>query len=390
MKNILNICRKELKKIFQDKRMVFSVIILPGLMLFAVYALMGSFMNNTVDRVEEHKSIIYVDNATDKFLEIINTPNFNVEIVNISNDESANIQNIKDDIYKGKIDALIVFTAKTDVEKETAKVYYNSGEGNSNAAYSKISSALIDYNKSLQIENNVDPDIIQILTPEVIVDEVKAGAKALGLIVPMLIVIFIFASALSISAEAIAGEKERNTLATLLVTPIKRSEIIIGKIASSVIITILSALSSFIGLMGSLPMMGNMFGTNGISLNYSFVVIIGILLMIILIALYGVVMILSASVYAKNIKEASTLAMPIYMIGIFVPLFAGLQESVPSEVYYYLIPFYNSIIALKGLISLDYNVLNIALTFVSSIVYIGGLIYFLTYLFKKESILFKK
>ena len=33
MKNIWNVCRKDLKRVFQDKRMIFSTIILPGLII---------------------------------------------------------------------------------------------------------------------------------------------------------------------------------------------------------------------------------------------------------------------------------------------------------------------------------------------------------------------
>jgi sodium transport system permease protein len=69
----------------------------------------------------------------------------------------------------------------------------------------------------------------------------------------MLIIMFLFSGAMSIGPDSIAGEKERGTIATLLVTPVKRSEIAIGKVMSLSIISLFSATSSFIGIMLSLP-----------------------------------------------------------------------------------------------------------------------------------------
>ncbi|MFQ7035420.1 MAG: ABC transporter permease subunit [Candidatus Borkfalkia sp.] len=52
---------------------------------------------------------------------------------------------------------------------------------------------------------------------------------------------------MGIAPESIAGEKERGTIATLLVTPIKRSELVVGKVLSLSALSSLSAISSFIG-----------------------------------------------------------------------------------------------------------------------------------------------
>ena len=55
--------------------------------------------------------------------------------------------------------------------------------------------------------------------------------------------------------ESIAGEKERGTIATLLVTPMKRSSLALGKVFSLSIIALLAGCSSFIGTFAALPKM---------------------------------------------------------------------------------------------------------------------------------------
>jgi sodium transport system permease protein len=42
MRNILNIMKKELKKVLGNPRAFISTIVLPGLMIFLVYSFMGS------------------------------------------------------------------------------------------------------------------------------------------------------------------------------------------------------------------------------------------------------------------------------------------------------------------------------------------------------------
>ncbi|MCK7484352.1 MAG: ABC transporter permease subunit [Bacillus subtilis] len=65
----------------------------------------------------------------------------------------------------------------------------------------------------------------------------------LSTLLPMLVVMFMFTGAMAIGPESIAGEKERGTIATLLVTPVKRREIALGKVFSLGVLSLISAAS---------------------------------------------------------------------------------------------------------------------------------------------------
>ena len=45
MNNILTILKKELARFFGDKRLAFSSILLPGLMIYIMYTFMGSALS---------------------------------------------------------------------------------------------------------------------------------------------------------------------------------------------------------------------------------------------------------------------------------------------------------------------------------------------------------
>ncbi len=69
--------------------------------------------------------------------------------------------------------------------------------------------------------NSDNPDMV-------IQDEQKAGGKALGMMLPYFVTILLFAGAMGLGTDMVAGEKERGTMASMLVAPIKRSSIVLG------------------------------------------------------------------------------------------------------------------------------------------------------------------
>ena len=130
------------------------------------------------------------------------------------------------------------------------EVYYNSTSTESSAAYQLVSYALDSYEAALANKFDVNAatdDSYDLASKE------DSTAQFFAMMLPMLMTMFLFSGCMAIAPESIAGEKERGTIATLLVTPIKRSELAIGKIISLSAIGLLSGLSSFVGTMLSLP-----------------------------------------------------------------------------------------------------------------------------------------
>ena len=50
MKHAFNIVRKELDKIFRNPRLIFSTFILPGLLIFVIYSVLGKTLNSQVQK----------------------------------------------------------------------------------------------------------------------------------------------------------------------------------------------------------------------------------------------------------------------------------------------------------------------------------------------------
>lgn len=220
-------------------------------------------------------------------------------------------------------------------------------------------------------------------------DEEDISAQVFSMMVPMLMMAFLFSGCMAVAPESIAGEKERGTIATLLVTPLKRSHLAMGKVISLSIIAILSGLSSFLGTMLSLPkLMGD-----GDAINasvYSMQDYLTLLLVILSTVLVIVAVVSIVSAFAKNVKEATGWVTPIMIVSMLLGVTSMVESLCKTEPVWFLIPLYNSVQCMNAIFSLNVDIVNIAVTVVSNICYAGIGVLVLTKMFDNEKVMFSK
>lgn len=210
-----------------------------------------------------------------------------------------------------------------------------------------------------------------------------------SMMVPMLMMAFLFSGCMAVAPESIAGEKERGTIATLLVTPLKRSHLALGKILSLSVIAILSGLSSFLGTMLSLPKL--MGGGETMNVNVYGITEYAMLLLVILSTVLVIVAVVSIiSAFAKNVKEATGWVTPIMIVSMLFGVTTMVESLSKTEPVWFLIPLYNSAQCMSGIFSLEMDMVNIAVTVASNIVYAGIGVVVLTKMFDSEKVMFSK
>lgn len=396
MKNILTVFKKEFYRVISDRRLIFTTILLPGLAIYVMYSFMGNVINDEQDDIGEHKMIVYIENLPSEFSDELSLAGLNIEF----NDyDSENHEELLNSILIGDIDLLLRFPSdfETDIDNgilSDVQTYYNPGEKYSEASYYTIKGYLDAYRETIAFEKFGGE--IQVFTTDlnndehIIIDEEKAVGQGFAMLLPMLIIMFLFSGAMSIGPDSIAGEKERGTIATLLVTPVKRSEIAIGKVMSLSIISLFSATSSFIGIMLSLPKLLQM-DESGMSINIygisDFAMLFTVLLATVLV-IVGIISIISA--YAKTIKEASMLILPFYFLSVVMGMSTMFSGEANSNTLIYLIPLYNSINIIISILTFEVVPTQYLLTIISSLVYVSVFILILNKLFQSEKIMFSK
>lgn len=358
------ILSKELKRVFGDKKMVFSLFILPIILIAGIYGMMFFLVDKQKSSINEHVSEVFVQNMPDNFSELMSKhTECNINVIPAG--ESADTY--KDKLLDGTYDLVVVFpenfyenfkNADATSALPDIKTFYNPSEDNSGEARTRFTETYLEEYKQLLLNErfgslnyamvfSVDAD-----NPDMIVqDDGKATGKILGTIIPYLITILIFGGAMGLGVDTIAGEKERGTIANLLISPIKRVDIIMGKIVSLAIVSVLSAGVYVISFIGSAVFLTKKSGmgemVNGLSLNFTTVQIIQFVVLLLGLVLLYVGIIGFVSLMAKNIKEAQSFIMPVYIIVMFAGMITMYSGDVTSSSY--MIPVYNTSAAFKGI-----------------------------------------
>lgn len=390
MREIFVIVKKELKRFFTDKRMIMSLI-LPGVLIFVLYSLMGNFIGKAITPADDYEYVICVENESVTLDGYLSTLGFKYKKVNAPREEA------EKKLVDKEIDLYVSFSedfddAGADKAGKNVVIEYNSAKSESAKIYSALqtvymqnSVASVDYNYAINagVEN---PDMA---TEE---DVVK---MMLTMFMPFILMVFLVTGSVSVASESIAGEKERGTIATLLVTPVKREYIALGKIIALTVTSLFSSLVSFVGIMASLPnllQLERIGDVTSIDLSvYGASTFVGIL-GIILITVMMFTMIMSIlSTFAKSVKEATqfvTPAMIVVMLASVTSMIGG-GKAVTNPALY-LIPIYNCAQCLTMLFSGEFYGLCYLFTILSDALFVVLGVVILAKMFNNEKIMLNK
>ncbi len=390
--SVLTIMKKELARFFGDKKVVFSTILLPGLMIFILYSFMGSAITSQYTVEEDYKAGCYIKNLPDDdTLQMMLNENFSFHTV--SSDEE--IKQAKKKLQQKETDLCVVFPENfmeniAEVFQVTSnalppevQIFYNSSETASETAYQTMSGILNEFEGILS--NRFDINKSDGVAYDLAKKEDMVGSIFSSML-PMLLLIFLFSGTLAVTPESIAGEKERGTIATLLVTPVKRSHIAIGKILALSIIALLSGASSTVGTILSLPkLMAGAGELDGAVYSVTDYLLLALVILSTVLVLVTALSLISA--YAKSIKEAQTFATPLMILLMLVGITAMFGTGAKEELYYYCIPAYNSVQSMVRIFQFDVTTNTILVTVASNIVVTFAGMFVLTKMFQSERII---
>ena len=402
MNGIRQIFCKEMARIFRDKKMVFSVFLLPVIVMVAILTIINNLAGQMQSDIESHRSIVWVQNEPESFRAFRETAGLDCDMETVSSPEDN--EKARAQILEGDADLLIEFPEDFDQEIAAfregdgvpqVKTYYNPSEEYSSQAYQTISTGALEaYRQTLLAGRVGNADAVTVFTVNsdndemVIQDDEKASGQALGMMLPYFITILLFAGAMGIGTDMIAGEKERGTMASLLVAPVKRSSIVLGKVFALMTVSGISSIIYVGGMVACTPfMMDSMAGMEdalNLRLDPSQIVMLGLLL-IALAFLYSAVVAL-VSVFARTTKEAGTYIMPAYMLVLVVGLLTMFRMGDGRAADYY-IPFYNSAVALQTILSHEITLAQYAVTLGETLLLGGVLTVIIARAFNNEKIM---
>jgi sodium transport system permease protein len=343
---------------------------------------MGTGLNSSAALDEDHTALCYVENLPESFAPILDSIYFDTTPV-------TDLEAAKEAIAENYVHLLILFPADFDSaiaaavqggEIPNIQVYYNSGDLRSQMAYNAFNAVAAEYESTITNVMDINRDTED-------VDLAKTASYYMTML-PMLVIMLLCNGCGSVAPESIAGEKERGTIATILVTPVSRTAIAIGKIASLSLFALLAGLSSFIGVMLSLPKMMGQGAGLGLDM-YSISDYICLLLVIAttVLLLISIVSVLSA--HAKSVKEAAASAGYLNMLSFAAGITQFFSIEFAGSVWR-CVPILNSVLSLSDIFQLRYSYTDIIITCGTNLVLMAGFVILLSKMFNSEKAMFNK
>lgn len=380
--NLWNILKKELREMFNDKKSLSMMLIIPVMIPLLVIGMSALFEAQTNKSIEEYNQIGFNYEMDEEEKKLAQDSGIKVNYYE-------NLEKLETAYQEGKID---LYVTKED------NLYTIHGDDSETTSYasSLIESYFNTYKEYLQTEyltdNNIaSDDVINIINVQ---KDIKKADNFYASYITnyafLFIIMAITVSATYPATDTTAGEKERGTLETLLTFPIKSKDIIIGKFLSVSLSSIITGLISFILMLISLVIVQDMFtiyeGANLMLPSASFIFA---LIVIIAYSLLISGLCIAIASKCKTFKEAQSALTPLTFISFF-PGMIAFMINVKSSLLLALVPFLNFTLLFTDITAGNINILEIGLMLVSTIIIIGVTLYIIIKQYKSEKVLFNE
>jgi len=315
------IFKKQLVELLRDKRTVFVIFVLPLLLyplMVVGFAQLSIFMIGKMGEETFKLAVVNPDDAPRLMADIEADTQFSFP--KIAEPDSA--------LQIGDIELIVTvpedFEAEIGLGKsESLAISFNGAKERSTLALERLRNLINQYKNRIVTERVSVAGLDSAVTRPVFQDirnvasQEKMGGMVFGRILALILVLMVITGAYYPSIDMVAGEKERGTLETLLVSPAGRMEIVLGKYSTVFVLAIVNALLN-LASMGLTIGLGLKYMGGPLTENFAFTITPGMLVMILvelipLAALFSAVF-LAISSFAKSYKEAQGYLTPVFII----------------------------------------------------------------------------
>ncbi len=391
METVMRIWRKELAQVFRDRKLVFSTLVLPVLLMpvfmFGPSLFLTRLMQGAAEKVQE----VAVAGLPEKALKALEEAQ--LKPVLTPDPEEA--------VRQGNYPAGVAF--RDGVYRVYGRLA--SGLTESQVVVEKAKGALQALKEAQVAEAlkqaGFSPEILSPFAIEVADASPKREREGglLGFLLPLFLVIFVLSGGQVVAVDATAGEKEKGTLEALLAAPVPLLGIALGKTLATVAMALLSGAAGLLGLAlgGALTarLSGQLPGGEGqamalggqVSLDWgSF---FALFLTALLLALFMGAIMVSLGLYARSFKEAQSYLGHLQLLALLPLLFLQFRGFLELETWHHLLPLFNVALLMDALLKGSATPLQAGLTWVSTLAY-GGIALGLAVLaFGREDVVYR-
>jgi sodium transport system permease protein len=158
------------------------------------------------------------------------------------------------------------------------------------------------------------------------------------IMLPYVLMITAFTGGMHLAIDSTAGEKERKSLEPLLINPVPRWQIMLGKMSATATFAFASLLLTLVSFRFAFPLLPT--GALGVDLNLSANAIGGILLAISPVVILAAAMLTTLAALAKSLREAQSYMGLVFMIPM-IPSLIFMVNPMKPETWMMAIPMFS-------------------------------------------------
>jgi sodium transport system permease protein len=392
--------KKEIKELLRDRKTLFFMIALPLLIFPLIIGIVGFVSKQAIDKAESevlNYALVGGQYAPDIVQELQQPDKFNFVEVSESADYTAIIR-------AETVDFVLVIPENYSSNvlengQANVKLYFN--DAGLNLVYRRVNEIVKSQSELFQqsafSDLGLDAAKQSALIEPIVLEKVNTAddrenwGEQIGKMLPYFLFIICLSGAMAPATDIGAGEKERGTLETLLISPIDRNKIVMGKFLTV----------SFAGTMTALITVASMviWGlvlSQGMAIKFvaDFMAQIAMLdflliflMLVPVVAIFAAVL-LSISIYAKSFKEAQSYMGPMTIL-VIVPIILSVLPGVELKGGWAWVPLTNVSLAMKELVKGTMDYYQLFAIFGSTVIIAGALFAFCVYWFNQEKVLFR-
>ncbi|NOU49235.1 ABC transporter permease [Pseudoalteromonas sp. JBTF-M23] len=402
---MFEVFKKELLELVRDRKTLFFVLALPMLIFPVIMGLVAFLGSQAALKAEQKVHTYYIVNEqnSEQFAErVFYHKSFKKYD---GKHQFLSIEDLKQAVQSGAIDVGIYLEAdptQTIEQGEQAswQVVFNDAQS-INFIYDRLKSIANELSDSLReqalVALGVDKSKQAAMLQPILVSKVDTADKRenigekLGAFIPYLLIPLVLMGASYPAIDLGAGEKERGTLETLLLTPVTRTQLVLGKFLTVLLSSLACATVTVLSMAIWVSVAISFVELDTIKSAFSSVTGVDFMLIFALLVPIAAIfssLVLAISIYARTFKEAQNYMAPLSM-GVFLPIVISLMPNMVLNAKTALIPVTNVALAIKEIVkgTVDYGLLSMIV--LTSIGLAALLLAFCVRWFSKETVLFR-
>jgi len=397
------VTRKELKDALRDRRALAALLLFPLLGPVMIYFMFNMLIDIAEEAVEVTLPVVGAEYADD-LIDYLQQNGIDIENMRLNSRPAsegefysqAQLDEISQAIRSRRFDYVLVIPPQFDEligasRSSNIELHMESTRTTASPKVSRVSSLIDAWARETAalrlIVRGINPDIISpVSIVRIDVASQQSRVQSILGMVPFFVIMAAFVCGMGVAVDVTAGELERKSLEPLLVNPVPRYTIVIGKWMAAV-------LFSATGLV--LVMILNFFSLSqvpleevGIVFNFGRLEIMGVLVTTLPLALFAPSIQIFVGIFAKSFKDAQAYLSFIMLLPM-APFFFNMFNTQDREFWMNFVPMLGQHMLLTDVVRgetpeiIDFILAGTSLLFYSMIFIFGA-----SQLMKKERIIF--